>query len=40
MQKKLILGAILAMLLAIAGVPLAFAGGGSDDDDMMCASLI
>jgi hypothetical protein len=33
MRKKLILGAILAMLLAIGGVPLAFAGGGSDDDD-------
>jgi hypothetical protein len=33
MRKKLILTAILALLLAVAGVPLAFAGGGSDDDD-------
>jgi hypothetical protein len=33
MRKKFILGAMLALLLAVAGVPLAFAGGGSDDDD-------
>jgi hypothetical protein len=33
MRKKLILGVILALLLAVAGVPLAFAGGSSDGDD-------
>jgi hypothetical protein len=36
MQNKLILGAILTLLLALASVPLALAGGGSgrDDDDV------
>jgi allene oxide cyclase-like protein len=33
MRKKLILGAILALLLAVAIVPLAFARGGSHHDD-------
>ncbi len=33
MRKKIILGAILAVLLAIAGVPLAFAGGDDNGDD-------
>jgi hypothetical protein len=36
MRNKLFLGAIVALLLAVASVPLAFAGGGSgsDDDDV------
>jgi hypothetical protein len=33
MRRKIILGAILVLLLAIAGVPLAFAGGDDNDDD-------
>jgi hypothetical protein len=33
MRRKIILGAILAVLLAIAGVPLAFAGGDDNGDD-------
>jgi hypothetical protein len=33
MRTKLILGAVFALLLVAASVPLAFAGGGSDPDD-------
>jgi hypothetical protein len=33
MRRKIILGAILVLLLAIAGVPLAFAGGDDNGDD-------